>query len=99
VNTDSADIIATLVLLKKEVETLTGNRMSLTVAGGLEAHLIAKELGEANVGVVQISARPFPTIWERRRMYVHNPSTRIRANCPSAYPATLSLRKALSRCY
>ncbi|KAI0085136.1 carbohydrate esterase family 9 protein [Irpex rosettiformis] len=73
VNTDSADIIATLVLLKKEVESLKGNSISLTVAGGLEAHLVAKELGEAGVGVVQLPARPFPTTWERRRILPGHP--------------------------
>ncbi len=68
VNTDSADIIATLILLKKEVENLKGHTISLTIAGGLEAHLVAKELGQAGVGVVQLPARPYPTTWERRRM-------------------------------
>ncbi|KAI0690097.1 composite domain of metallo-dependent hydrolase [Cytidiella melzeri] len=73
VNTDSADIIATLVLLKKEIETLKGHSISLTITGGLEAHLIAKELGEAKIGVVQGTARPFPTIWERRRILPGHP--------------------------
>ena len=68
VNTDSADIIATLVLLKREIEDLQGRTIRLTIAGGLEAHLIAKELGKAEVGVVQLPSRPFPTTWESRRM-------------------------------
>lgn len=68
VDTDSADIIATLIVLKKEVETRTGQSMKLTITGGLEAHLLAKHLAEANIGVIQISSRPFPTYWEKRRM-------------------------------
>ena len=68
VDTDSADIIATLVRLKQEVELRTGNAIRLTISGGLEAHLLAKELAEANVGVIQVPSRPFPTVWERRRM-------------------------------
>ncbi|KAH8102297.1 carbohydrate esterase family 9 protein [Cristinia sonorae] len=68
VDTDSADIIATLVLLKKEVEAKFHSRVKLTIAGGLEAYLLAKELAAADVGVVQISSRPFPTTWEKRRI-------------------------------
>ena len=70
VETDSADIIATLVVLKKEVETRMGNSIKLTIVGGVEAHLLAEQLGEANIGVIQVAARPFPTFWDRRRMQV-----------------------------
>jgi len=73
VNTDSADIIATVVLLKKEIEARNGNAISITIAGGLEAHLIAKELAEAKIGVIQVPARPFPTTWERRRILPGHP--------------------------
>lgn len=67
-DTDSADIIATLILLKREVEDRMGNAIHLTITGGLEAHLVAKELGEAKIGVIQIQSRPFPATWESRRM-------------------------------
>lgn len=60
--------MATLVLLKKEVETRTGEPIKLTITGGLEAHLLAPQLAEANIGVIQVPARPFPTVWDRRRM-------------------------------
>lgn len=68
VEAHSADIIATLVLLKKEVERKEGNAIKLTITGAAEAHLIAKELGEANVGVIVNPSRPFPYVWEDRRM-------------------------------
>ena len=68
VNTDSADIIATLILLKKEIERESESEVQLTITGGLEAHLLAKELAEAKIGVVQIQARPFLAVWDRRRM-------------------------------
>lgn len=70
VDAHSADIIATLVVLKKEVEDHTGKALQLTISGGAEAHLLAKELGEANVGVIVNPPRPFPYKWEDRRMYV-----------------------------
>ncbi|KIP04854.1 hypothetical protein PHLGIDRAFT_129239 [Phlebiopsis gigantea 11061_1 CR5-6] len=73
VDTDSADIIATLVLLKREVEVRVGNAIHLTITGGLEAHLLAKELGQANIGVIQVQSRPFPTTWEKRRILPGHP--------------------------
>ena len=60
-----------MVLLKKEVEEKTGTKIQMTITGALEAHLLAKELAEAEIGVIQVTARPFPTVWERRRMCVH----------------------------
>ena len=44
--------------------------MQLTIAGASEAHLLAAELAEANVGIIAIPSRPFPETWEKRRMYV-----------------------------
>lgn len=70
VEADSADIIATIILLKKEVEQVSGAPMKWTIARGAEAHLLAKELAAANVGVVQVPSRPFPGIWDQRRMWV-----------------------------
>ncbi|KAI0074160.1 carbohydrate esterase family 9 protein [Panus rudis PR-1116 ss-1] len=75
IDADSADIIATLVLLKKEIEQTHGSKLKLTISGALEAHLLAKELAEANVGVVQVPSRPFPTVWERRRILPGPPLT------------------------
>lgn len=64
----SADIIATLLLLKKEIEEKRGSHLKLTITGASEAHLLAKELGEAGVGVILNPVRPFPYRWEDRRM-------------------------------
>ncbi|KAJ7678489.1 hypothetical protein B0H17DRAFT_1206732 [Mycena rosella] len=68
VEAHSADIIASLILLKREVEAVKGRTIQMTVSGGSEAHLLAKELGEAGVGVILNPARPFPFFWEFRRM-------------------------------
>ena len=59
VNVGSADIIATLVTLKKEVEAKTGNTIKMTIAGATEAHLVADELAEANVGVIVTPTRSY----------------------------------------
>ncbi|PCH43667.1 hypothetical protein WOLCODRAFT_153717 [Wolfiporia cocos MD-104 SS10] len=73
VDTDSADVIATLILLKKEVEQKFGRPIKLTIAGALEAHILAKEIAEAKVGILQVPSRPFPTTWERLRILPGHP--------------------------
>lgn len=55
---NSADIIATLILFKREIEQETGNALQLTILGGGEAHLLAPELADAGVGVVLHPPRP-----------------------------------------
>jgi hypothetical protein len=76
VQTHKADVIATLVLLKSEVEKKSGVPMQLTVSGGNEAHLLAKELGEANVGVILNPVRPFPANWDALRILPGPPLTK-----------------------
>ncbi|KAI0769727.1 hypothetical protein BD413DRAFT_613748 [Trametes elegans] len=68
VNVGSADIIATLIALKKEVEEHTGKTLKLTIASASEAHLVADELAEAGVGVIVTPPRPFPYTWDERRI-------------------------------
>ena len=74
-HTHSADIIATLIVLKEEVEHHRKNKIKLTIAGGGEAHLLAKELGAAKVGVILNPVRPFPAAWESRRILPGPPLT------------------------
>ncbi|RPD56487.1 composite domain of metallo-dependent hydrolase [Lentinus tigrinus ALCF2SS1-7] len=70
INAENADIIATLISLKYEVEeTLTlDTPLKFTILGGREAHLLAKRIGEAGIGVVFRQLRPFPKEWEARRI-------------------------------
>lgn len=70
VDAQSADVIATLLRLKADVEKHTGTRIRLTLSGATEAHLLAKEIAEAGVGVVLVPVRPFPFVWETRRVCV-----------------------------
>ncbi|KAF9462476.1 carbohydrate esterase family 9 protein [Collybia nuda] len=72
----SADIIATLIILKQEVEVETRKIMKMTITGGAEAHLLARELAEAGVGVILNPVRPFPYVWEDRRILPGPPLTK-----------------------
>lgn len=64
-------MIATLIELKSEIEHVNGGvPLRLTISGASEAHILAKELGAANVGVILNPVRQFPKSWERRRMFV-----------------------------
>lgn len=65
---ENADIMATLLSLKADHEAETGRSLRLTFAGAAEAHLLAREIGLANVSVVVAPSRPFPAAWEQRRM-------------------------------
>ncbi|KAG6900265.1 hypothetical protein C0993_000718 [Termitomyces sp. T159_Od127] len=76
VEAHSADIIATLIVLKKEVEARTGSTLKLTITGATEAHILAEDLGEARVGVILNPSRPFPYVWENRRILPGPPLTR-----------------------
>ncbi|KAF7334287.1 Carbohydrate esterase family 9 protein [Mycena sanguinolenta] len=67
VHAESADVIASLLALKKEVEEVKGSIIRLTLAGATEAHLLAREIGKAGVGVI-VMQRPFPTTWEQKRI-------------------------------
>lgn len=68
VNVENADIMATLLSLKSEYEASSGSSIHLTFTGASEAHLLAEEIGKADVSVVLTSLRPYPMTWEKRRM-------------------------------
>lgn len=70
VNAKNADIIASLLKLKQEVEGISGTPIKMTLVGAGEAHIVAAELAAANVGVIVSPPRPFPFTWEGRRMSV-----------------------------
>ena len=46
VEVDSADIMASLLILKAEVEDKIGSRMRMVFSGAMEAHLLAEEIGK-----------------------------------------------------
>ncbi|CAE6451909.1 unnamed protein product [Rhizoctonia solani] len=63
-----ADDMATLLEIKAEVEDLTSVPLRLTFAGATEAHIIAKEIAAAGVGVIVIPSRSFPSSWDQARV-------------------------------
>ncbi|KAF9012391.1 hypothetical protein BDQ17DRAFT_1419786 [Cyathus striatus] len=71
VTVQSADIMATLIQLKKEVEKKTGSDLQLVFSGANEAHILAKEIGENGIGVILTPSRPFPTTWKSKRIVDH----------------------------
>ena len=48
VNVDSADIMASLIILKADVEDKIGSRMRMVFSGAAEAHLLANDIGTWN---------------------------------------------------
>ena len=64
---EKADIMATLLQLKIEVEAASKATLHMVFAGATESHLIASELAEAHVGVVLAPLRSFPRLWDQRR--------------------------------
>ncbi|KAH9999801.1 hypothetical protein BJV77DRAFT_1058149 [Russula vinacea] len=68
IDVGSADVMAALLKLKEEVEQKRGTRMRLVFSGAAEAHLLAKEISRARVGVILTPLRPFPETWDDRRI-------------------------------
>lgn len=67
----SADAMASLIRLKNEVEAQKKHHagtLRFAFSGATEAHILARELADANVGVIISPSRPYPGSWERRRM-------------------------------
>ncbi|KAG6903480.1 hypothetical protein C0995_005503 [Termitomyces sp. Mi166 len=71
----NADIMTTLLIVKIEVEDRIGSRMRMVFSGATEAHLLAKEIGDARVGVILRPARPYPATWDQRQILPGPPLT------------------------
>ena len=70
VQTNNADIMATVLALKAEVETFSKHEMRLVFVGGAEAQMVVSQLRNAGVGVVLTPPRSFSYFWDYRRTYV-----------------------------
>ncbi|KAF8663419.1 hypothetical protein AX16_000991 [Volvariella volvacea WC 439] len=68
VEVHSADIMASLLIVKAEVEDKIGSNMRMVFSGATEAHLLAKEIANERVGVILNPVRPFPETWQERRI-------------------------------
>ncbi|KAJ7225059.1 hypothetical protein B0H12DRAFT_1328757 [Mycena haematopus] len=76
IRVDSADIMATLLQLKAEYEARKLYRLAMTFTGASEAHLLAAEIGAADVSVILSPARPYPDNWDSRRILPGPPLTK-----------------------
>ncbi|KAF8969443.1 carbohydrate esterase family 9 protein [Flammula alnicola] len=79
IEVDSLDIMANLLILKNDVEDKIGSRMRMVFSGAMEAHLLAEEISDADVGVILIPSRSFPMVWDQRRMAWEARNTRFDA--------------------
>ncbi|EKM59751.1 uncharacterized protein PHACADRAFT_181721 [Phanerochaete carnosa HHB-10118-sp] len=75
IDVENADIMATLLQLKAEVEELRGARIRMIFSGASEAHLLAADIAKARVGVILSPVRPFPGAWDSRRILAGPPIT------------------------
>jgi imidazolonepropionase-like amidohydrolase len=78
----SADLIASLLRVKTDVETaISANdasdpaQLQIIIVGGAESHLLADELVAANVSVVLAPLLPYAETWDQRRSLTGAPMT------------------------
>ncbi|KZT35524.1 hypothetical protein SISSUDRAFT_1064386 [Sistotremastrum suecicum HHB10207 ss-3] len=68
ISVGSADLMANLIRLKKEVESETGSTMKWTFARASEAHLLANEIASSGISILLTRPRLFPTQWDDKRI-------------------------------
>ena len=68
IDVESADIIATLIHLKGEIEEIVQHPVQFVFSGASEAHLLAADISKSGAGVVLTPFHAFPSRWEERRM-------------------------------
>lgn len=68
IHVESADAIAALLRVKSEAEEEHSTSLRFVFAGATEAHLLASEIAQAGAGVIVAPSRPFPAVWEQRRL-------------------------------
>ncbi|GJJ16001.1 hypothetical protein Clacol_010280 [Clathrus columnatus] len=68
IHVESADIISSIIKLKSEIEEEKQTSLKVTIVSASEAHLIAKQIGNAGIGVILNPVRPYPGTWEQRRI-------------------------------
>ncbi|KIK67964.1 hypothetical protein GYMLUDRAFT_1014512 [Collybiopsis luxurians FD-317 M1] len=75
VEVHNADIMASLIMLRTEVDAKIGGQMRMVFVGATEAWLLAKELSEKTIGVILTSLKPVADTWEERRILPGPPLT------------------------
>ncbi|KAK8155039.1 hypothetical protein BKA80DRAFT_304450 [Phyllosticta citrichinensis] len=75
ISVDSADTTASILRVKGAVEQAANRKIRLAIVGGAEAHLVAKELAAADVGVVLAPLLQYSQAWDQRRSLTGAPLT------------------------
>ncbi|KAG8736261.1 hypothetical protein FRC10_009537 [Ceratobasidium sp. 414] len=66
VSAEQADIMATLIRVKSEIENVSNSTLHLVFAGSTESHLLATEIAGAKIGVILAPPKSFPRLWDQR---------------------------------
>ena len=81
IDVHSADIIASLIKVKAEVEaamksdSAASQDLNMVIFGGAESHLLAPELAAANISVILAPLLPYSEMWDQRRSLTGAPLT------------------------
>lgn len=82
VDVHSADLIASLLRMKSEVESeihaqdqKTSNHLRVVIHGGAESWMLASALAEAHVGIVLVPFLAYSETWDQRRSLTGAPMT------------------------
>ncbi|KAH8094913.1 hypothetical protein BXZ70DRAFT_946606 [Cristinia sonorae] len=75
IHVNGADIMAALLRLKAEIEDKRGSQMRLVFSGASEAHILAKQIAGAKVGIILTTPRPLPGPWDGHRILSGPPLT------------------------
>ncbi|GAA5909922.1 hypothetical protein JCM8208_000990 [Rhodotorula glutinis] len=75
VKANKADVIASLIRLKAEVERAGDASHRWIIHGAAEAHLLSAELAAAHIGVILSRGRSLPETWDERRALPGPPLT------------------------
>ena len=77
ISVHSADLIASLLRVKDEIESSSEKeeKLRLIIIGGAESHILANELAKAVVSVVLAPMLPYAESWDQRRSLTGAPLT------------------------
>ncbi|KAF7292325.1 Amidohydro-3 domain-containing protein [Mycena chlorophos] len=74
VEVEGVDLMAALLILKGDVENQLGSTIRMVFSGAAEAHVLAREIGRAHVGVI-LDVKPSIETWDSRRTLPGPPLT------------------------
>ncbi|ORZ24343.1 hypothetical protein BCR42DRAFT_402733 [Absidia repens] len=76
VEIDNKDEIASIIQMKRQLQTELGYPIQFIILGGAEAHLVAIHLHRWSIPVILMPARCFPSTWSQRLCLPGHPYTK-----------------------